>query len=54
MLWAANARGIILLVDLDTVVLEDCLRDTAWELVESPEVAIIQHESGGSRSCVIG
>lgn len=49
--WAANARAlrvgeIILIVDSDTVVPEDCLRDAARELAESPEVAIIQHESG--------
>ncbi|KAI0771442.1 glycosyl transferase family group 2-domain-containing protein [Irpex lacteus] len=48
--WAANARSIrvgeiILIVDSDTVVPEDCLRDAARELHESPEVAIIQHES---------
>ncbi|KAF9808119.1 hypothetical protein IEO21_07973 [Rhodonia placenta] len=36
---------IILIVDSDTVVPEDCLRDAARELYESPEVAIIQHES---------
>lgn len=49
--WANNGRSIrigeiILLVDADTVVPEDCLRDAARELAESPEVAIIQHESG--------
>lgn len=49
--WASNGRSIrigelILLVDADTVVPEDCLRDAARELAESPEVAIIQHESG--------
>ena len=49
--WAANGRSmrigeIILLVDSDTVVPEDCLRDAAREMAESPEVAIIQHESG--------
>lgn len=48
--WAANARSIrvgeiILIVDSDTVVPEDCLRDAARELHESPEVGIIQHES---------
>ncbi|KAF8518592.1 glycosyl transferase family group 2-domain-containing protein [Gautieria morchelliformis] len=48
--WAANGRAIrvgelILIVDSDTVVPEDCLRDAARELAESPEVAIIQHES---------
>ncbi|KAI8976424.1 glycosyl transferase family group 2-domain-containing protein [Trametes punicea] len=48
--WAANARSIrvgelILLVDSDTVVPEDCLRDAARELAECPNVAILQHES---------
>jgi len=51
--WAANGRAmrvgeIILLVDSDTVVPEDCLRDAAREMAESPEVAIIQHDSGKS------
>ena len=49
--WAANGRAmrigeIILLVDSDTIVPEDCLRDAAREMAESPEVAIIQHGSG--------
>lgn len=49
--WASNGKSIrigeiILLVDADTVVPEDCLRDAARELSESPEVAIVQHESG--------
>ncbi|KAF8452284.1 glycosyl transferase family group 2-domain-containing protein [Boletus edulis BED1] len=48
--WASNGKSIrigeiVLLVDADTVVPEDCLRDAARELAESPEVAIIQHES---------
>ncbi|CAA7264548.1 unnamed protein product [Cyclocybe aegerita] len=48
--WACNARSlrigdIILIVDSDTVVPEDCFRDAARELHECPEVAIIQHES---------
>ncbi|KAI0916116.1 hypothetical protein AcW1_010030 [Taiwanofungus camphoratus] len=48
--WAANGRAcrvgeIILLVDSDTVVPEDCLRDAAREMVECPDVAIIQHGS---------
>ena len=48
---AANGRSIrigeiILIVDSDTVVPEDCFRDAARELAESPEVAIILHESG--------
>ncbi|KAH8116831.1 glycosyl transferase family group 2-domain-containing protein [Phellopilus nigrolimitatus] len=37
--------AIILIVDSDTIVPEDCLRDAARELAECPEVAIIQHES---------
>ena len=50
--WAANGRSlrmgeVILIVDSDTIVPEDCFRDAARELAESPEVAIIQHESGG-------
>jgi hypothetical protein len=49
--WAANGRAcrvgeIILIVDSDTVVPEDCLRDAAREMAECPTVAIIQHESG--------
>ncbi|EKM53202.1 uncharacterized protein PHACADRAFT_259384 [Phanerochaete carnosa HHB-10118-sp] len=48
--WAANGRAcrvgeIILIVDSDTVVPEDCLRDAAREMAECPTVAIIQHES---------
>ena len=49
--WAANGRAtrigeIVLIVDSDTVVPEDCLRDAAREMKECPTVAIIQHESG--------
>ncbi|OCH85861.1 hypothetical protein OBBRIDRAFT_739082 [Obba rivulosa] len=48
--WACNGKSlrmgdIILLVDSDTIVPEDCFRDAARELAECPEVAIIQHES---------
>ncbi|KAH7919846.1 hypothetical protein BV22DRAFT_1022266 [Leucogyrophana mollusca] len=48
--WAANARScrvgeVILLVDSDTVVPEDCLRDAAREMAECPEVGVLQHES---------
>ena len=48
--WASNAKSIrmgeiILIVDSDTIVPEDCLRDAARELAECPDVAIIQHES---------
>lgn len=48
--WACNAKSIrcgeiILIVDADTLVPEDCFRDAARELAQCPEVAIIQHES---------
>ncbi|KAI0294125.1 glycosyl transferase family group 2-domain-containing protein [Multifurca ochricompacta] len=48
--WAHNAKAlrmgeVILIVDSDTIVPEDCFRDAARELAECPEVAIIQHES---------
>ena len=48
--WASNAKSIrigelILIVDSDTVVPEDCFRDAARELHACPEVGIIQHES---------
>jgi cellulose synthase/poly-beta-1,6-N-acetylglucosamine synthase-like glycosyltransferase len=48
--WAANGKScrvgdIILIVDSDTIVPEDCFRDAARELAECPTVAIIQHES---------
>ncbi|KAF9219278.1 hypothetical protein BS17DRAFT_789594 [Gyrodon lividus] len=50
--WAANARSLrigslILLVDSDTVVPEDCLRDAAREFAEpgSQEMGVLQHES---------
>ncbi|KIM43612.1 hypothetical protein M413DRAFT_68979 [Hebeloma cylindrosporum] len=48
--WAANGRAtrigeIVLIVDSDTVVPEDCLRDAAREMRACPTVAIIQHES---------
>ncbi|KAI0052840.1 hypothetical protein FA95DRAFT_1601532 [Auriscalpium vulgare] len=48
--WAHNAKAIrmgdiVLIVDSDTIVPEDCFRDAARELSECPEVAIIQHES---------
>ncbi|TFK24102.1 hypothetical protein FA15DRAFT_593031 [Coprinopsis marcescibilis] len=48
--WAANGRAtrvgeFVLIVDSDTIVPEDCLRDAAREMNESPTVAIIQHES---------
>ena len=50
--WAKGGRAlrmgeIILIVDSDTQVPEDCFRDAARELAESPELAIIQHESDG-------
>ncbi|KAF7778417.1 CAZyme family GT2 [Agaricus bisporus var. burnettii] len=48
--WGANGKSIrmgeiILIIDSDTVVPEDCFRDAAREMGESPDVAIIQHES---------
>lgn len=48
--WASNARGtrigeIILLVDSDTIVPEDCLRDAAREMGEDERVGVVQHES---------
>jgi cellulose synthase/poly-beta-1,6-N-acetylglucosamine synthase-like glycosyltransferase len=42
---ALRIGEIILIVDSDTIVPEDCFRDAAREMAESPEVAIIQHES---------
>ncbi|KAI0300105.1 glycosyl transferase family group 2-domain-containing protein [Multifurca ochricompacta] len=42
---ACRIGEIVLLVDSDTVVPEDCLRDAAREMAECPTVAIIQHES---------
>jgi len=57
--WAANGRAtrigeILLLVDSDTVVPEDCLRDAAREMKACPTVAIIQHESGMCFSTSLG
>jgi hypothetical protein len=48
--WASNGKAlrvgeIILIVDSDTIVPEDCFRDAARELSECPEVAVLQHES---------
>jgi hypothetical protein len=48
--WASHGRAlrvgeIILLVDSDTIVPEDCLRDAAREMAESPELGVIQHQS---------
>ena len=37
---------IVLIIDADTIVPEDCFRDAAREMFESPDCAIIQHESG--------
>ncbi|KAH6905305.1 glycosyl transferase family group 2-domain-containing protein [Coprinopsis sp. MPI-PUGE-AT-0042] len=62
--WACNARSlrvgdVILLIDSDTIVPEDCFRDAARELHECPDVGIIQHESDvmqvpttTSRTCI--
>jgi hypothetical protein len=49
--WCANGKSlrmgeIVLIIDSDTVVPEDCFRDAAREMWESKDVAIIQHESG--------
>ena len=58
--WAMNGCAlriseIVLIVDSDTVMPEDCLCNAARELAESPDVAIIQHESGEcGRVCVCG
>jgi cellulose synthase/poly-beta-1,6-N-acetylglucosamine synthase-like glycosyltransferase len=54
--WAKGGRQfrigeIILIVDSDTQVPEDCFRDAARELQESPNVAVIQHSSDGE-SCL--
>ncbi|CAG8697765.1 10414_t:CDS:2 [Acaulospora colombiana] len=48
--WAANSHTlrvgeIILIVDSDTIVPEDCLRDAARGMHESPEAGVIQHDS---------
>jgi len=48
--WCSNGKSlrvgeIILIIDSDTVVPEDCFRDAAREMYASPELAIIQHES---------
>ncbi|KDR73818.1 hypothetical protein GALMADRAFT_251646 [Galerina marginata CBS 339.88] len=48
--WCANGKSLrigemILIIDADTVVPEDCFRDAAREMYESPDCAIIQHES---------
>ncbi|KAJ7082932.1 glycosyl transferase family group 2-domain-containing protein [Mycena belliarum] len=48
--WACNGKSlrmgeIVLIIDSDTIVPEDCFRDAAREMYESPDVAIIQHES---------
>ncbi|EJD07746.1 uncharacterized protein FOMMEDRAFT_74790 [Fomitiporia mediterranea MF3/22] len=48
--WAGNGKAIrmgelVLIVDSDTVVPEDCFRDAARELAACPTVAVIQHES---------
>ena len=48
-MWAAgNIRigDIILLIDSDTRVPEDCFLDAASEMAASPECGVIQHCSG--------
>jgi hypothetical protein len=47
--WAAGdirMGDIILIVDSDTRVPEDCLLDAATEFFECPDIAILQHKSG--------
>ncbi|KAJ6573203.1 hypothetical protein DFH09DRAFT_1152494 [Mycena vulgaris] len=49
--WACNGKSlrvgeIILIIDSDTIVPDDCFCDAAREMYESPDVAIIRHESG--------
>ena len=49
--WAVNGRmlhisEIVLIVDSDTIVPEDCLCNAVCKLAESLDVAIIQHELG--------
>merc|ERR1712000_604295 len=47
--WASGdvrVGAIVLIIDSDTRVPEDCLLYGALELHESPEVALIQHASG--------
>ena len=47
--WAAGdirIGEIILIVDSDTRVPEDCLLDAATEFHECPDVAVLQHKSG--------
>lgn len=49
--WAKGGKAcrigeIILIVDSDTIVPEDCFRDAAREMAECPTVGVIQHESG--------
>lgn len=48
--WCSNGKSLrvgelILIIDADTIVPEDCFRDAAREMGASPDVAIIQHES---------
>jgi cellulose synthase/poly-beta-1,6-N-acetylglucosamine synthase-like glycosyltransferase len=50
--WAKGGRHlrmgeIVLIVDSDTKVPEDCFRDAAREFLECPDVAVIQHASDG-------
>ena len=58
--WAVNGRAlrigeIVLIVDSDMVVPEDCLHNAMRKLAESLDVAIIQHESGEcGHACVCG
>jgi len=47
--WAAGdirMGELILIVDSDTRVPEDCLLDAATEFYECPDIAVLQHQSG--------
>ena len=49
---AVNGRALCV---GEIVLIVDCLRDVACELAESPDIVIIQHESGEcSRACMCG
>ncbi|KZV61834.1 hypothetical protein PENSPDRAFT_693041 [Peniophora sp. CONT] len=50
--WAHNGQNcrvdeIVLIVDFDPAVPEDCFRDTAREMVECPTILVIQHDLDG-------
>ncbi|KAG6836302.1 hypothetical protein H0H93_009318 [Arthromyces matolae] len=44
--WCSDGKSFrVGEIDWDTIVPEDCFRDVAREMYETPDVAIIQHES---------